>query len=184
MNAEQVQVEKKKGRGRPLTKQENRKKFKYVSAGKFNDETANAIGIRIERIKKRTGKQIVTPKEIVQDARDSTSPYHNLFTWDDSIAGEKYREEEARLILRSIVEVRIVAGVQKDVRTFVNIISEEGERGYATLSEIEFKPQLMNQVIVDALEEAKRWKERWHTYKELSRISNAIDETLQEFEDK
>lgn len=42
----------------------------------------------------------ITPEAVVEDARDPESPLHDEFEWDDSVAAEKYRLEQARRLLR------------------------------------------------------------------------------------
>ena len=49
--------------------------------------------------------ETVRPSDVVELARDENTALHNLFTWDDSIAAEKYREHEAGCIIRNIVVV-------------------------------------------------------------------------------
>ena len=39
-----------------------------------------------------------TPEQIVNKARDESTELHLCFTWDDEIAAEKWRKEEARQI--------------------------------------------------------------------------------------
>lgn len=157
-------------------------RYKSARPDVISDKRANEIGIRIEKIKDRNGNGIVTPNDIIQDAKDIRSPYHKLFTWDDTIAAQRHREHEARSILGAIIEVRTIGNEQVDVRAFVNVIGEEGNRGYASIKEVRIKPQLMNQVIADALKEAKRWNQKWRVYQELQKITRAIDETLSEYE--
>lgn len=40
--------------------------------------------------------EVLTPKTFVSAARDVRSPLHAMFEWDDEIAGERYREDQAR----------------------------------------------------------------------------------------
>ena len=42
------------------------------------------------------------PADVVDDARDADSPLHSHFEWDDSIAAEHYRLDQARNLIRSI----------------------------------------------------------------------------------
>ena len=49
----------------------------------------------------------LTPKELVEAARDVDSPLHNEFEWNDTKAAQKYREWQARYIISSI-ELEIV----------------------------------------------------------------------------
>lgn len=58
---------------------------------------------------------------IVDASRPVNAPLHPCFEWDDSIAAEKYREEQARLICRSIIIVPEEREEMKPVRAFFNI---------------------------------------------------------------
>lgn len=42
--------------------------------------------------------ETVKPSDVVELARDENTALHNLFTWDDSVAAERYREHEAGCI--------------------------------------------------------------------------------------
>lgn len=56
---------------------------------------------KIRELAERNGGTI-TPAEVVEAAKDVTSPLHTYFTWDDSEAACKYREDEARVLIRSV----------------------------------------------------------------------------------
>lgn len=49
----------------------------------------------------------VTPQEVVEAARSEDSCMHSIFEWDDSIAGQKYREQQASQMLRMIEIVHL-----------------------------------------------------------------------------
>lgn len=44
-----------------------------------------------------------TPEQIVEAAKDESSELHKCFTWDDTIAAEKWRKQEARQIRHFLV---------------------------------------------------------------------------------
>ena len=44
-----------------------------------------------------------SPADIVEAARNESSELHKCFEWDDSIAAEKYREHQARLVITQLV---------------------------------------------------------------------------------
>lgn len=46
---------------------------------------------------------VVTPEAIVEAARDSAASLHSVFEWDDAIAAEAHRQEQARSLLRRLV---------------------------------------------------------------------------------
>ncbi len=58
-----------------------------------------AMGERLQKLSKAARGRI-SPPIVLEDARDPKSPLHNAFEWDDSIAGEKYRLEQAGDIIR------------------------------------------------------------------------------------
>lgn len=43
------------------------------------------------------------PADVVAEAREATSPLHPAFEWDDNSAGEKWREHQARSLIRAVV---------------------------------------------------------------------------------
>lgn len=55
----------------------------------------------LESLAERDGGRL-TPDAVVEAARDPTSPLHDHFTWDDTLAAQKCRLDEARTLIRSI----------------------------------------------------------------------------------
>lgn len=53
------------------------------------------------------GDNGITPQEIVEKARDENSELHKCFEWDDTIAAEKYRIQQAKTILLNLVVINI-----------------------------------------------------------------------------
>lgn len=49
----------------------------------------------------------VTPKKLVDVSRPKEAPLHNEFEWNNKIAAEKFREEQARQIIKNIVAIEI-----------------------------------------------------------------------------
>ena len=74
---------------------------------------------------------IITPDAVVADAEDEASPLHSYFEWDDSVAGMKYRIEQARTLIRS---VRVVLVEKKHQFSSIAYVrspdSEPKEQGY------------------------------------------------------
>ncbi len=51
---------------------------------------------------------LLMPEAVVEAARPEDSPLHECFTWDDRIAGEAWRLQEARVLIRTVrVDVRV-----------------------------------------------------------------------------
>ena len=64
---------------------------------------ADVAGRELSRMAK--GGEI-TARAVLDAARPEESPLHPAFEWDDAVAAELHREEQARLMLRSIRIVR------------------------------------------------------------------------------
>ena len=71
-----------------------------------------------------------TPEQIVDKGRDESTELHKCFTWDDRLAAEKYRLEEARQITHHLVIRRVDARPQAEPapRIFVKSDVYEGYR--------------------------------------------------------
>ena len=48
-----------------------------------------------QKVADEIGDKKVTPQEILEKARDETSELHKCFEWDDSVAAERYRLQQA-----------------------------------------------------------------------------------------
>lgn len=77
--------------------------------------SAEIVGAEMEKIEKRDGE--VTPKALLEEARSTNSPIHNLFDWNDTTAAEKYRLSQAGLAIRQIkVQIVRVPNEVKEVK--------------------------------------------------------------------
>jgi hypothetical protein len=78
----------------------------------------------------------LTPKLVLEEARDPEHPLHSRFTWDDAEAAEKYRLNQAHELIQSVkVSYRDDQGRPKDVRQF-HAVRREQEFVYEPLTEI------------------------------------------------
>ncbi len=64
-----------------------------------------AVWACLQRLEEETGTLRVD--DVIDEARDPDSPLHTEFDWDDSVAAEKWRREQARELIRT-VRVEIV----------------------------------------------------------------------------
>lgn len=74
-------------------------------------------------IREERGK--LTPRVIVDVARDPDHPLHNRFEWDNSVAAEKYRLHQAGELVRSVeIKYQGSGGDLRKVRGFSSITRE------------------------------------------------------------
>jgi len=116
---------------------------------------AQETGDELERIREENGGQL-RPEGVVDAARDPQSLLHPCFEWDDAVAGEKYRREQASNLIRSIRVLLIRSdenGEEKlPVRAFINVIPEGSDtRVYLPRALVASTPTLYNQAVNDAI---------------------------------
>ena len=112
-------------------------------------------------------------KELVDVSRPEDAPLHCEFEWDDSIAAEKYREEQAGALIRHLT-VRIEANnqefstrkyfmVQKEVNTYepITVILKDEDKTAMLLDQ--------------AKRELQAFKAKYAGLKELAEVIRAID---------
>ena len=65
---------------------------------------AQVVGEKIATIEATNGGHVVV-SDLVEDAHPEDAPLHCCFEWNDSEAAERYREDQARQIIRSVYVV-------------------------------------------------------------------------------
>jgi hypothetical protein len=143
-----------------------RNSLKGVNAEIVAKTVQNLIKIRGE----------IKPAELVDFARNKKCPIHRCFEWDNSIAAEKYREEQARYILRQIVIVQECEGKEPfEIRAFVSVDIDK-DNVYTTMKRAISEPELYKQILRQAYEDLKAWKEKYDNLREFKKIYKAIRE--------
>ena len=115
--------------------------------------------------------------DLVNASRPEDAPLHSLFEWDDSIAAERYREEQARYIIRHVCVVQ--EDEEKEsvpVRAFFQIDSESGdyEPTIVIMNDEEKYERLLN----IAKRELMAFQNKYSQLTELKNVFNAIDELI------
>lgn len=121
----------------------------------------------------------IKPADVVADARSSRSPLHKAFEWDNSVAGERYREAQASLMLRALITVVVNVTKPKEVhytRVYVNV-HEPGttDKTYRPMVDVLDDPKLRTQMLETALEEFRLWRDRYSRLTELAKVFEAGD---------
>lgn len=133
----------------------------------------------IKNLQHRLGRDIITAKELLDESRDPNAPLHSCFEWDDSVAAEKYRLEQARKLIAS-VEVRYVDDKKQTspVRCFVNVqsVAPKREGHFAFIETVLQNPDYRKQMLSNALIDLRNFQKKYSDLKELSGVNKAIDE--------
>ena len=95
----------------------------------MNRAKLEAIKARLEQIADSTGGRI-TADAVIADAKKKTSPLHDQFDWNDSVAAKKWRLEQARQLIRSVrIDIQTETKTVSTVR-YVRDPSAGEEQGY------------------------------------------------------
>ncbi len=132
--------------------------------------SAQDAGEELERIKTERG--FLSPEAVVDESRPPEAPLHGCFEWDDAIAAEKYRCQQASHIIRSItVDIeRPSNDTPVSVRAFVAIPG-----GYTDIITAIKTPDYHAEILREALDELSAFKKKYNDLCELSLVFEAIE---------
>ena len=145
--------------------------FKQASRIKADAQAAGKLCLSLQQ----TGG--LTPKRLLDANRDESAPLHNEFEWNDAIAAESYREQQASYIIRQLV-VKTDDAAGQPVRAFVSITSEE--RAYQSLEVVLKTPSLREQMLKNAKSEMLAFIAKYNTLEELANVFKAMEQASDE----
>lgn len=113
-----------------------------------------------------------TPQDILDKARNESSELHKCFTWDDSIAAEKWRLNEARVVVRQLViKEDKVPTDRPEVRL---LYSTDNRSGYKPTEVILQKEDEYKSLLKQAYAELRAFKVKYAMLRELQEIFDLI----------
>lgn len=117
---------------------------------------------------------LLMPGDVVESAKDTDSPLHNYFTWDDSEAAKKWRIEEAKTLIRSYSVYNEELNI--NIRALTSLdIDRSDTGGYRWTMEIVERPDLRQQLIDTALKELNAVRDKYSHIQELASVWEVID---------
>lgn len=119
------------------------------------------------------------PQAVVDEARDEDSPLHGAFEWDDGVAAEKYRLDQAQRLIRSFRVTVENDGKEVEIPVFVNVSADrkegKAENPYRLTESVKEVPDLMEVAVSDALEQLEGVRNRYAHLNQLRDVWDAID---------
>ena len=130
---------------------------------------------------------VIQPRVLVDEARDPTHPLHNEFEWDDTLAAEAWREEQARHIIIAIRIERIDGPTLPPIRVFIperRVNPDAETKRYVHVREIRGTDTELQRErdVRNAVESLHMWLRRYQEWPELSGLVEWVAEALDEFE--
>lgn len=125
-----------------------------------------------QKVAKEIGNGEITPQEVIERARNENSELHKCFEWDDSVAAEKYRLQQAGNIIRMLVYTPKKESEQP-VRVF-QITSNKNT--YQPTKRFLVQENEYQSLLKRAKNELESFKRKYHSLCELEAVFEAIEE--------
>ncbi len=125
-----------------------------------------------QKVAKEIGSSEITPQEVLERARNENSELHKCFEWDDSVAAEKYRLQQAGNVIRMLVFAP-KKECEQPVRVF-QITSTKNT--YKPTKQFLVQENEYQQLLKRAKNELESFKRKYHSLSELEAVFEAIEE--------
>lgn len=121
--------------------------------------------------------QKLTPELVVDDARDPQHPLHTRFEWDDTVAGEKWRHQQAHELITSVkVTYSNPTGKPREIRQFHAIRKENGHV-YEPVENV-LRDDVMTKILLADME--REWRALKKRYDQFAEFRNMVLSDMQE----
>lgn len=142
------------------------KTWKTGFASLYKGVDAEKVASEIEAI-----GESVTPAEILDRARDKSTELHKCFEWDDTVAAERFRLQQARQIVCHLV----IKEVDEDKPEYRFFQMPDRSEGYKPITFIMRDKTEYEKLLAQAREELRIFKQKYHNLSELEEILALID---------
>jgi hypothetical protein len=139
-------------------------------------------GEALDEIRSRHGGHLA-PEIVVKESRPKRAPLHGHFEWDDRKAAHLHREEQARLLIRSIriVEERGDRPGEPQ-RAYINVdVPSVGSR-YVPAATVMSDRELRKQALKDCYAMLQGARRRLENIQNIGRVHEAFDKLQLELE--
>lgn len=140
---------------------------------------AQIVGEELESVGGEDFLNLTRPG-VVAAARDAGSPLHSYFDWDDGLAAEKYRLEQAGYLMRGIETVLVPVELESSessklqaARAF--LVMEDPIPHYEPIAVVMSDAEKRTKIVKRALGELEDWQKRYEVYEELAGMFAAIE---------
>ena len=113
---------------------------------------------------------------IVEAASEIGSPLHKHFTWDDTEAARRYRQEQARALVQ---KCRVTMENRPDVlmRAYVSVVSDRSKGGgYRAIEEVLDDDMLRAELVNEMRQRIAYWQRQHHI------LNTPLKQALRQFE--
>jgi flagellar basal body rod protein FlgC len=134
-----------------------------------------AVKAELEKLTKK-GRGVLTPRAVVEAARNPESALHDRFTWDDDKAADQWRLEQARQLIRSVTVDIVRSRVTINAVAYVPQADKKSAKaqGYRRTTDVADSEVLARATMAAELKAARAYLARAET---LAEALGLVEET-------
>ncbi len=156
---------------------------RFQSGAPHDKNAAKSVGEHLEFLRQQF-KGEITPKDVLDDARNPNSPLHPYFEWSDTDAAEQYRLQQARGLIRAVVAIYVSDDKPaKRQKAYVHI-AEGSTPHYREAGHAMSVKSTRDIVLRQAWREFQAWRKRYKDLKEFSELFDAAEQVEMKLLDK
>ena len=152
--------------------------YEYKPGNAVKGLEAAEVGHELERIRDKCGE--LTTKNVVNESRPNDAVFHDNFEWDDPVAAELFREQQARKIVHSVVLVTEDAKPDSPKpQAFISVLIADDEavrHVYQPAEVVADNPEWREQHISVLKARLRSQRRELAAFTEFSTVVSAIDE--------
>ena len=144
----------------------------YMWKTGYQKVAADVAGKEFERIEKKRG---LTAAAVVDESRAEDAPLHRAFEWDDAVAGEEWRKQQARVMMGNLL-IRIEDKPDAPVvRAIVKLEESECYESITTVLRVDDK---RTAYIRQAMNELISYRQRYENITAFADLFAAADKVI------
>lgn len=153
--------------------------FKYeYSNGFYRKASPQTVGEVCEQLEK--SERGLTPQALLDASRDENAPLHNEFEWDDTVAAEKWRLEQARLLIANIRIVRSNDEQERNAYKERGFVSTPGNKGvYVGMQTALNQEKLRSYLLDQAKRDSQSFIAKYRRLQELAEVCEAMESFIE-----
>lgn len=135
-------------------------------------------GAHFKRLEEQFGQ--VTPENLLESSRPEEAVMHKCFEWDDSVAAERYRKQQAYSMISNLIKVVIrheskpESSSEIKTRAVVNVSSDRGKGRFVSVERAMSDGEMHEIVLRNAIRELEEFKAKYRNLRELKEVFEAL----------
>ena len=151
-------------------------KYSYGAFSGMFKNPADVAGKVLTQL--RESEAGLTPESLVDASRDESAPLHNEFEWNDSVAAEKYRREQARYIIRHLIIEEVELEEPKHVKDRAFVYTGNTKTGYVSLKDALENKTWRRKLLDAAKRDMNYFVDKYDRLEELSNVIEPMKQIL------